>query len=72
MENELKKGKLYFTWIKDKTEKIENEEDEKFIYDNIIQYTLRNYKIDKYTYERLDNKLKNIVNDNSQTPKKII
>lgn len=63
-ENELKRGKLYFTWIKDKTEKIENEKDEEFIYNNIIQYTLKNYKIDKYTYERLDKKLKNIVNDN--------
>ncbi len=63
-ENELKRGKLYFTWIKDKTEKIENEKDEEFIYNNIIQYALKNYKIDKYTYERLDKKLKNIVNDN--------
>ena len=63
-ENDLKKGSLYFTWIKDKTEKIENEKDEEFIYNNIIQNTLKNYKVDKYTYERLDKKLKNIVNDN--------
>ncbi len=63
-ENDLKKGRLYFTWIKDKTEKIENEKDEEFIYNNIIQNTLKNYKVDKYTYERLDKKLKNIVNDN--------
>ncbi len=63
-ENELKKGKLYFNWIKDKTEKIIYEKDEEFIYNNIIQYTLKNYKIDKYTYERLDKRLKNIVNDN--------
>lgn len=63
-ENELKKGKLYFNWIKDKTEKIKSEKDEEFIYNNIIQYTLKDYKIDKYTYERLDKKLKNIVDDN--------
>lgn len=64
VDKDVKRGKLYFTWIRDKTEKIENEKDEKFIYNNMIQYTLKNYKIDKYTYERLDNKLKNIVNNN--------
>lgn len=61
---DAKRGRLYFTWIRDKTEKIENEKDEEFIYNNMIRYTLKNYKIDKYTYERLDKKLKNIVNDN--------
>ena len=64
LDKDIKRGKLYFTWIKDKTEKIENEKDEKFIYNNMIQYTLKNYKIDTYTYERLDRKLKSIVNDN--------
>ncbi len=63
-DNDIKRGKLYFTWIKNKTEKIENEKTEEFIYKNIIQYTLKNYKIDTYTYERLDRKLKSIVNDN--------
>ena len=64
VDKDIKRGKLYFTWIKDKTEKIENEKDEEFIYNNMIQYTLKNYKIDTYTYERLDRKLKSIVNDN--------
>ena len=64
VDKDVKRGKLYFTWIKDKTEKIENEKDEEFIYNNMIQYTLKNYKIDKYTYERLDRKLKSIVNYN--------
>ncbi len=63
-ENDLKKGKLYFTWIKDKTEKISNEKDKEFIYKNIVKYTLKNYKIDKYNYERLNERLKNIVNSN--------
>lgn len=36
----------------------------KNIYNNMIQYTLKNYKIDTYTYERLDRKLKSIVNYN--------
>ena len=64
VDKDVKRGRLYFTWIRDKTEKIENEKDEEFIYNNMIQYTLKNYKIDKYTYERLDKKLKNIVNNN--------
>ena len=63
-ENDLKRGKLYFTWIKDKTKKIENEEDIDYIYKNIVQYTLKNYKIDKYNYERLNKQLKNIVKNN--------
>ena len=64
VDKDVKRGKLYFTWIIDKTEKIENEKDEEFIYNNMIQYTLKNYKIDTYTYERLDRKLKSIVNYN--------
>ena len=63
-ENDLKRGKLYFTWIKNKTKKIENEKDIDYIYKNIVQYTLKNYKIDKYNYERLNKQLKNIVKNN--------
>ena len=63
-ENDLRRGKLYFTWIRDKTKKIENEKDIDYIYKNIVQYTLKNYKIDKYNYERLNKKLKNIVKNN--------
>ena len=63
-ENDLKRGKLYFTWIRDKTKKIENEKDIDYIYKNIVQYTLKNKKIDKYNYERLNKQLKNIVKNN--------
>ena len=63
-ENDLKRGKLYFTWIRDKTKKIENEKDIDYIYKNIVQYTIKNYKIDKYNYERLNKQLKNIVKNN--------
>lgn len=59
-----KRGKLYFTWIKDKTEKIMNEKDENYIYRNIVKYTLRNYKIDKYNYERLTETLREAVDRN--------
>ncbi len=60
-EKDLKRGKLYFEWIKEKTEKIENEKDNHYIYKNVVKYTLKNYKIDKYNYERLNKQLKNIV-----------
>lgn len=63
-ENDLKRGNLYFTWIKNKTEKIEKEKDIDYIYKNIVHYTLKNYKIDKYNYERLNKQLKNIVKNN--------
>ena len=63
-ETDLKRGKLYFTLIRTKTKKIENEKDIDYIYKNIVQYTLKNYKIDKYNYERLNKQLKNIVKNN--------
>lgn len=63
-DTDIKRGKLYFTWIKDKTEKIRNETDENYIYNNLIKYTLKNYKIDTYIYERLNKPLKNIVKSN--------
>ena len=59
-EKDSKRGTLYFSWIKDKTEKIVNEKDGDYIYKNIVQYTLKNYQIDKYNYERLNKELKNI------------
>ncbi|MCI8618030.1 MAG: type II toxin-antitoxin system PemK/MazF family toxin [Clostridia bacterium] len=63
-ENNIKTGKLYFLWIESKTNKIQNEKNEMYIYNNLIGITLKNYRIDKYNYERLDRKLKNIVDNN--------
>lgn len=63
-DKDIKKGKLYFTWIKDKTQKVQNEDNEELIYNNIVQYTLKNFRIDMYTYERVDKKLQNIINRN--------
>ena len=31
-----KRGKMYFTWLETKTEKIEHEKDNKYIYKNIL------------------------------------
>lgn len=63
-DTDKKKGKLYFSWLAEKTEKVEKEDDDDYIYNNILKYTLGNYKIDKYNYERLNGRLKEIVNNN--------
>ena len=63
-DKDIKRGKMYFLWLEIKTEIIQNEQNEKYIYENIIKYTLKNYKIDKYIYERLDDVIKTIVNNN--------
>lgn len=63
-EKETKRGRLYFSWIKSKTEKIENEKDKDYIYKNTLNYTLKNYRIDTYNYERLDKRLKDVIKKN--------
>ena len=59
-----KKGKLYFSWIVEKTDKIEKENDENYIYDNILKYTLKNYKIDEFSYKKANNELKKVIDSN--------
>ena len=36
-----KRGKMYFTWLKDKTETVMNEKAENSIYTNVVNSTLR-------------------------------
>lgn len=56
-----KRGKLYFIWLKEKTEKIINEKDEKYIYTNVIKYTLPNYVITQYIFNKSNNSIKSII-----------
>lgn len=63
-DKDLKRGRLYFSWLETKTEKIQNEKDDMFIYNNIVKHTLNNYRIDKYIYERLNDKMKDIIDNN--------
>lgn len=63
-EKDEKRGKLYFSWLIDKTDKIENEGDENYIYNNILKYTLKNYKIDEFSYKKANDKLKRIIDNN--------
>lgn len=53
-DKDIKKGKLYFTWLKDKTEKIENEKDDNYIYKNIVKYALCNFKIDDFNDKKVN------------------
>lgn len=59
-----KRGKLYFTWLKDKTEKVINEKDENYIYKNVVNYTLPNYVITQYTFNKSNKSIKNIIKKN--------
>ena len=61
---DIKRGKMYFTWLKDKTEKVMNEKDDNYIYTNIINYTLPKYVITKYTYNKANKTIKNIIKKN--------
>ena len=63
-EIDKKRGKLYFTWLKDKTEKIINEKDHKYIYKNILKYTLPNYVITQYTFNKANKTTKDIIKAN--------
>lgn len=68
-DKDAKKGKLYFSWLIDKTDKIEKEDDEEYIYNNILKYTLKNYKIDEFSYNKASNELKKVIDNNYITKK---
>lgn len=59
-----KRGRLYFTWIKDKTEKVMNEKDENYIYTNVIKYTLPKYVITQYIFNKSNKTIKDIIKEN--------
>lgn len=59
-----KRGKLYFSWLRDKTEKIINEKDSNYIYRNVITYTLPKYVATQYIYNKSNKTIKKIINRN--------
>lgn len=59
-----KRGKLYFTWLKNKTENVINEKDENYIYTNVIHHTLPNYVITQYTFNKSNKIIKSIIEKN--------
>ncbi|MBR0350739.1 MAG: hypothetical protein IJH76_02785 [Clostridia bacterium] len=61
---DIKRGKMYFTWLKDKTEKVMNEKDVDFIYKNVISFTLPQYVITQYIYNKSNKAIKSIIKKN--------
>lgn len=61
---DIKRGKMYFTWLKNKTEKVMNEKDVDFIYKNVISFTLPQYVITQYTYNKSNKAIKSIIKKN--------
>lgn len=61
---DIKRGKMYFTWIKDKTEKVINEKDDNYIYTNVINYTLPKYVITQYTFNKANKIIKSVIKKN--------
>lgn len=63
-ENDKKRGKLYFSWIETKTNKIQNEKDKKYVYNNMVKLTLPRYNINKYIYNKANKELKHVIKNN--------
>ena len=61
---DIKRGKMYFSWIKDKTEKVINEKNDNYIYKNVINYTLPKYVITPYTFNKANKTIKSIIKNN--------
>ena len=59
-----KLGDLYFRWIYSKTDKIINEKDINYVYNNLVNFTLPDYNINLYTYNILNSELKNVIDAN--------
>ena len=61
---QVKRGKLYFQWIFDKTEKIQSENDEQYTFKNAKEGILKKYRITPYIYEKCTKEEKEIINRN--------
>lgn len=60
-EDDIKRGKQYFSWIANKTHKIQNEKSKLFIYNNLVSLTLPKYDINLYIYNKVNDEIKNII-----------
>jgi len=63
-EVDMKRGKLYFSWIETKTDKIQNEKDDNYVFRNIVNHTLPSYKIDDFSYKNANKTLKKVIDNN--------
>ena len=58
---DIKRGKMYFNWLKNKTVKVMKEKDDNYIYTNVINYTLPKYVITQYTFNKANKIIKSII-----------
>lgn len=63
-ETDMKRGKMYFSWLENKTNKIQNEKDDNYIFRNVVKYTLPSYKIDDFSYKNANKTLKKVIDNN--------
>ena len=61
---DIKRGKMYFNWLKNKTVKVMKEKDDNYIYTNVINYTLPKYVITQYTFNKANKIIKSIIKKN--------
>ena len=63
-ENNTKLGKLFFSWIETKTNIVKNEKSQKYLYNNLTNFTLPNYPINLYLFNKSTKTIQNIIKDN--------
>lgn len=63
-DKDIKRGKMYFSWITEKTDKIKNEQNPLYICNRLKQETLPKYNINNYVYQTVKQELKDAIDRN--------
>ncbi len=63
-DKDIKRGKMYFSWITEKTDKIKNEQNPLYICNRLKQETLPKYSINNYVYQTAKQELKDAIDRN--------
>lgn len=63
-DKDIKRGKMYFSWITEKTDKIKNEQNPLYICNRLKQETLPKYNINNYVYQTAKQELKDAIDRN--------
>lgn len=63
-DKDIKRGKMYFSWITEKTDKIENEQNPLYICNRLKKETLPKYSINNYIYQTAKQELKDAIDRN--------
>lgn len=63
-DKDIKRGKMYFSWITEKTDKIKNEQNPLYICNRLKQETLPKYNINNYVHQTAKQELKDAIDRN--------